>query len=70
MKKLLAIVALGTCLSACGLGETAVSAAASGAAAAQEAKQAQATEARVVRDLDAAARLDNDRRHDAEAAAQ
>jgi hypothetical protein len=66
------ILALMACLtlSACGLGETAISAAAGGAAAADQAKEAQKTEARVKEQLDAAAALDAQHRRDAEASTQ
>jgi hypothetical protein len=57
-------------LAACGLGETAVSAAASGASAAEQAKEALKTEARVKQQLDAAATLDAQRRQAAEASSQ
>jgi uncharacterized protein YceK len=57
-------------LSACGLGETAISAAAGGAAAADQAKQAQQTEAHIKEQLDAAAALDAQHRQAAEASTQ
>jgi hypothetical protein len=57
-------------LAGCGVGEVAVTAAAEGSAKAQEARQAQETEARVSRELDAAAKLDTQRRQAAESAAQ
>jgi hypothetical protein len=57
-------------LAACGLGETAVSAAAEGTAQAAQAKQGLQTEARVKQQLDAAAALDAQRRQDAENSAQ
>jgi hypothetical protein len=63
-----AILGLLTCLSlaACGLGETAISAAAGGASEAQQAKEGLKTEARVKQQLDAAVALDAQRRQDAE----
>ena len=66
------ILLLSACLglSACGLGETAVSAAAAGASQADQVKQAQQTEARVKQQLDAAATLDSQRRQAAESSAQ
>jgi hypothetical protein len=57
-------------LSACGLGETAVSAAASGGSQAEQAKEASKTEARVKQQLDAAATLDAEHRQAAEASSQ
>jgi hypothetical protein len=54
-------------LAACGLGETAVSAAAGGASEAEQAKEALKTEARVKQQLDAAAALDAQHRQAAEA---
>ncbi len=57
-------------LSACGLGETAISAAAGGAAEAEQAKAAKQTEARVKEQLDAAAALDAQHRQAAECGAQ
>jgi hypothetical protein len=57
-------------LSACGLGETAVSAAAGGAAEVEQAKAGLRTEARVKEQLDAAAALDAQHRHAAESGAQ
>ncbi|HTV94372.1 MAG TPA: hypothetical protein VME42_00130 [Steroidobacteraceae bacterium] len=57
-------------LASCGLGETAVSAAAGGATEAEQAKAALKTEARVKQQLDAAAALDAQRRQDAEASSQ
>jgi len=53
-------------LAACGLGETAVSAAAGGASQAEQAKAGLQTEARVKQQLDAAAALDAQRRQAAE----
>jgi hypothetical protein len=57
-------------LSACGLGETAVSAGAGGAAEVEQAKAALKTEARVKEQLDAAAALDAQHRQAAEASSQ
>ena len=57
-------------LAACGVGETAISAAAGGASEAQQAKDALKTEARVKQQLDAAAALDAQRRKAAEAESQ
>jgi hypothetical protein len=57
-------------LAACGVGETAISAAAGGASEAQQAKEALKTEARVKQQLDAAATLDAQRRQAAEADSQ
>jgi hypothetical protein len=57
-------------LSACGLGETAVSAAAGGAAEVEQAKQGLKTEARVKEQLDAARTLEAQRRQAAEASSQ
>jgi hypothetical protein len=57
-------------LAACGVGETAISAAAGGASEAQQAKDALKTEERVKQQLDAAAALDAQRRQAAEANAQ
>lgn len=67
-----AILAVFLCgsLAGCGLGETASSVAAGGSAQAQQARQATQTEARVKQQLDAAAKLDSERRAAAEAAAQ
>ncbi len=57
-------------LAACGLGETAVSAAASGASEAEQAKEALRTETRVKQQLDAAATLEAQRRQAADASPQ
>ncbi|MGA2398574.1 MAG: hypothetical protein ABSG30_11005 [Steroidobacteraceae bacterium] len=57
-------------LAACGVGETAISAAAGAASEAQQAKDALKTEARVKQQLDAAAALDAQRRKAAEAESQ
>jgi uncharacterized protein YceK len=66
------VLSIVTCLTlaGCGLSETAVSAAAGGASQAEQAKEAQRTEARVKQQLDAAAALDAQRRQAAEAATQ
>ena len=55
-------------LGACGLGETAVTAVATGASTARDAQQATQTEARVKQQLDDAARTEASRRKEAEAA--
>jgi hypothetical protein len=70
MKSLLLSTLLCATLAGCGLGEVAVSTAASGVTEAEQAKQALQTKARVTRDLDAAAQADQQRRQAAEAAAQ
>jgi hypothetical protein len=57
-------------LAGCGVGETAISAAAGGASEAQQAKEAKKTEARVKQQLDAAVALDAQRRQAAEAESQ
>ena len=57
-------------LAACGLGETAVSAAAGGASEAAQAKEGLKIEARVKQQLDAAAALDAQHRQAAEAGSQ
>jgi hypothetical protein len=57
-------------LVACGLGETAVSAAAGGASEAEQAKAALRTEARVKQQIDAAATLEAQRRQAAESSSQ
>ena len=57
-------------LAACGVGETAISAAAAGASEADQAKEALKTEARVKQQLDAAATLDAQRRQAAETSSQ
>jgi hypothetical protein len=66
------IVAFMACLmlAACGLGETAVSAAAGGASEAEQAKEALRTEARVRQQLDAAAAVEAKRRQDADTSSQ
>jgi hypothetical protein len=57
-------------LAGCGVGETAISAAAGGASEAAQAKEALKTQARVKQQLDAAAALDAQHRQTAEAEAQ
>jgi hypothetical protein len=57
-------------LAACGVGETAISAAAGGASEAEQAKEALKTEARVKQQLAAAAALDAERRQAAETSSQ
>jgi hypothetical protein len=57
-------------LSACGLGETAISTAAGGAAELEQAKAALKTEARVKEQLDAAHTLEAQHRQAAESASQ
>jgi hypothetical protein len=57
-------------LAGCGLGETAISAAAGGASEAEQAKQALKTEAEFKRKLDAATDLDRQQREAAEAASR
>jgi hypothetical protein len=66
---ILAFVACLT-LAACGLGETAVSAAANGSSQAEQAKQALKTEARVKQQLDAAASVDAEHRQAADTSSQ
>jgi hypothetical protein len=70
MKRL--ILGLLACLplAGCGLGETAVSAAAGSASEVQQVKEGLKTEARVKQQLAEAAALDAQRRKDAEAASQ
>lgn len=70
MKRMILVFAGCAALSACGLGETAVSAAAAGGGAAAQAREGLKTEARVKEQLDAATQLDTQHRKDAEAAAQ
>ena len=57
-------------LAACGLGETAVSAAAGGTAEAEQAKEALKTEARIKQQLDAATALETQRRQAADTSSQ
>jgi hypothetical protein len=66
---ILAFVACLT-LAACGLGETAVSAAANGASEAEQAKEALKIEAQVKQQLDAAASLDAAHRQAADTSSQ
>jgi hypothetical protein len=70
MKRLILISAGCLALSACGLGETAISAAAGGAGEAAQAKQALKTEAQVKDQVDAAMKLDAQHRQAAEDGAQ
>jgi hypothetical protein len=70
MKRLFPAIVLCALLAGCGLGETAVSAAAGGASQVKEAQQAKETEARIQAQLDAAAKVGAERRNAAEAAAQ
>jgi len=67
-----AILAFLACLTlaACGLGETAISAAAGSSSEAEQAKAALKTEARLKEQLDAAAALDAQRRQAADASSQ
>jgi len=69
MRMILALL-MGAMVSACGLGETAVSSAAGAGSEAEQAKAALKTEARVKQQLDAAAAVDAQRREAAEASAQ
>jgi hypothetical protein len=66
----LAIVATLLALAGCGLAETGVTAAAGGASAAQDAKQAKATEAKLQQQINAAYQQDAANRKAAEAQAQ
>ncbi len=70
MQRAILVITACMTLSACGLGETAVSAAAGGAAEVEQARAALKTEARVKEQLDAARTLDAQHRQAAEAAAQ
>jgi hypothetical protein len=70
MQRVILAITVCVTLSACGLGETAVSAAAGGAAEVEQAKAALKTEARVKEQLDAARTLDAQHHQAAEAAAQ
>lgn len=65
----IALMACGT-LSACGLGEVAITAAANGTSQAEQAKAAKQTEDRVKSQVDAAVQLDRQHRQDAENSAQ
>lgn len=68
--KSLSIVVTVLALAGCGLAETGVTAAAGGASAAQEAKQAKDTEAKLQQQINAAYRQDAANRKAAEAQAQ
>jgi hypothetical protein len=70
MKQLFLVILAAAPLAGCGLGETAVSAAAGGASEVEQAKQGLKTEARVKQQLDAAQQLDAEHRRNAEADAQ
>jgi hypothetical protein len=70
LTKSLAIVVTVLALASCGLAETGVTAAAGGASAAQDAKQAKDTEAKVQQQINAAYQLDAAKRKAAEAQAQ
>ncbi len=70
MNRIILVVLACLTFSACGVGETAISAAAGGASEAAQAKEALKTEARVKQQLDAAATLDAQRRQAAETSAQ
>jgi hypothetical protein len=70
MKGLFPSMLLCALLAGCGLGETAVSAAAGGASQVEQAQQAKRTEARVTEELAAAAKVGAERRTVAETDAQ
>ena len=70
LAKSLAIVVTVLALASCGLAETGVTAAAGGASAAQDAKQAKDTEAKVQQQINAAYQQDAANRKAAEAQAQ
>jgi hypothetical protein len=70
MKRMLFMFLACLTLAGCGLGETAVSAAAGAGSQAEQAQEALKTEARVKQQLDAAAALDAEHRQAAEANAQ
>jgi hypothetical protein len=70
LTKSLAIAVTVLALASCGLAETGVTAAAGGASAAQDAKQAKDTEAKVQQQINAAYQLDAAKRKAAEAQAQ
>ena len=70
MKPILIVFMACLTLAGCGLGETAVSAAAGSGSQLEQAKEALRTEARVKQQLDAAAALDAERRQAAEASSQ
>lgn len=70
LAKSLAIVVTALALASCGLAETGVTAAAGGASAAQDAKQAKDTEAKLQQQINAAYQQDAAKRNAAEAQAQ
>ena len=70
LAKSLALITALLTLTGCGLAETGVTAAAGGASAAQEAKQAKETEAKLQQQINAAYQEDAARRKAAEAQAQ
>jgi hypothetical protein len=70
LAKPLAIVVTALALAGCGLAETGVTAAAGGASAAQDAKQAKDTEAKLQQQINAAYQQDAANRKAAEAQAQ
>jgi hypothetical protein len=70
MKRLLCSMLACAVLTGCGLGETASSVATGTATEAEQARQATQTEAQIKQQLDAAAKLDAERRAAADAAAQ
>ena len=70
MKRMLFMFLACLTLAGCGLGETAVSAAAGASSQAEQAQEALKTEARVKQQLDAAAALDAEHRQAAEANTQ
>jgi hypothetical protein len=70
MKRIISVVVAGLTLGACGLGETAVSTAAGGAAEVEQAKAALKTEARAKQQLEAATALEAQHRQAAEADSQ
>lgn len=70
MPRLLALSSLMLILTGCGVAETGASAAAAGAAKAEEVRQGLQTEARVREQLDAASRQSAEQRNAAEAASQ
>ena len=70
MERAVLVVMMCLTLGACGLGETAVSAAAGGASEAAQAKEASKIEAHVKQQLDAAAILEAQRRKAADAEPQ
>ena len=70
MQRMILVAVTGVALSACGLGETAVSSAAGAAAEVEQAKAGLKTEARVKEQLDAASALETQHRAAAEAEAQ